>query len=96
MKILEITTTKNLTEEQKNVITNHGFSLIKKNSMFGGDTALTIIGAVGAASITAITKIIIELIKAKASVEIEINGVKAKGISKETVEDILRKTITSD
>lgn len=96
MSIVEIKANENISSENRTLLKENGYSLVKKNSMLGGDAAWAILGTVSTASIAAITKVVIELIKAKASVEIEINGVKAKGISQESAEKLLRDACKDD
>ena len=96
MSIVEVKTKANISDENRALLKENGYLLVKKNSMLGGDAAWTILGTVSTASIAAITKVVVELIKAKASVEIEINGVKAKGISQESAEKLLQDACKDD
>ncbi len=96
MSIIEVISDVALEDTQKAILKENDYSLIKKNSMLGGEAIWAILGTVTTASLAAITKIVIELIKSQAAIEIEINGVKAKGVSRETVEEILRKSCSND
>lgn len=96
MSIIEVTSNSAIEADHRELIKKHGYSLVKKNSMLGGEAVWVILGTITATSITAITKVVIELIKSNASVEIEINGIKVKGISRDTVEKMLRKACKYD
>lgn len=71
-------------------------SVVSKNSMFGGGNELLLIGTLSTATIGAITKIVVELIKSKNRVEIEIGDRKIKNISVETAEKIIFEHLNDD
>ena len=71
-------------------------SVVSKNSMFGGGNELLLIGTLSTATIGAITKIVVELIKSKHRVEIEIGDRKIKNISVETAEKIIFEHLSDD
>lgn len=96
MKLIEIKTGRSINEEDQKILRDLGFCFVKKHSIFGGDVAWTVIGTVATTSIAAITKIIIELIKSNSLVELEINGLKVKGINKEIAENIIKNICKND
>lgn len=98
MKETVITISGELDEKSKSDLKHLGFSFLKKNSMLGGDAVWTIIGALGTASIGAVTKIVIESIKSKSIIEISIGNkkIKATGISKEAAENLIKDALNND
>lgn len=92
MSTIKISYASEIKEDSKTILKEHGYSLIKKNSIFGGDPIWTFIGTISITCIGSVTKIIIELIRAKSLVEVEIDGVKIKGVSEKNIKKILEKS----
>lgn len=82
---IEIRTNHNLSQESKNTVEQVEFEMLKSRSIFGGEQLVILIGTISAATIAGATKIAIEVIRAKANLEITIGEKKFKGVKEDDV-----------
>lgn len=96
MRITEIKTNATLDKNVEMELVTNGFSVVRKKNFLGGEPEISIIGAISISVITSITKIIVEIIRAKNKIEIEIDGKKIKNINEKTISKILEKGKNDD
>lgn len=80
-------------EEARKSLEKKKFFIMKRSNIVGGDPMWTAIGVIGAASVAGITKVVVELIKAKVAIEVEIDGLKIKGVEMDKIEEIINKKV---
>lgn len=95
-KAIEIVMSGNINNEFKPIIESLGFSYFKKKNMLGGESELVLIGSISTALIASVTKVVLELIRSNRSAELEINGVKVKGVSEKTVNKVIEQVVQGD